>query len=297
MRDHEWIAVGVDGSEASRAATRWAAREAQRRGCGLRIVHVYNDYIAPIGFYGVGYLPSSLETQAVTKGIMDAATQEARRTLSAELIETVVLEGDRRAGLIQIAARTAMMVLGDGPRDVLDRVFTGTVTTAVASHATAPVVVVPDTWQDETGDAVVVGIKDYDTAETVVAASLDVASARSARLVVLHAWHALSGYDDAIAAHTEAPHWESQAKSALQGVVDRAVERTAHPTDVEVRVVHGHPASVLAQASADAGLLLVARRAHGFPFGRLGATGRSLLHRSHCPVMVLPAAVTAAAPA
>lgn len=290
MTNQEWIAVGVDGSEGNRAATRWAAREAQRRDCGLRLVHVYNDFVPPIGFYGAGFMTERLETRTMTEPIMHDATEEAQKTLPADRIEALLLDGDRRAGLIQAAAQASLLVLGDDPGTALDRVFTGTVVTAVASHATSPVVVVPSGWPQDSEGAIVVGIKDYDRADALVAAALEVAADRSARLVVLHAWHALGGYDDAIAAHTEAPHWESQARKALQDVVDHALERSAHRTEVEVRVVHGHPASMLARASADAALLILGRRAHGFPVGRLGASGRSLLHHSRCPVMVLPAA-------
>ncbi|HLT10130.1 MAG TPA: universal stress protein, partial [Micromonosporaceae bacterium] len=36
------IVVGVDGSEASRAAVDWAAREAVRRGLDLRVISAYD---------------------------------------------------------------------------------------------------------------------------------------------------------------------------------------------------------------------------------------------------------------
>jgi nucleotide-binding universal stress UspA family protein len=36
------IIVGADGTDNSKAAVRWAAREAQRRGLPLRVTHVYD---------------------------------------------------------------------------------------------------------------------------------------------------------------------------------------------------------------------------------------------------------------
>ena len=46
--------------------------------------------------------------------------------------------------------------------------------------------------------------------------------------------------------------------------------------------------SALRAAGCD--LILLARRAHAFPSGHLGATGRALLRSAQCPVEVLPPA-------
>jgi nucleotide-binding universal stress UspA family protein len=57
-------------------------------------------------------------------------------------------------------------------------------------------------------------------------------------------------------------------------------------TRVDVR--RGQPARLIANAASESDLLVIGRRRHTFPTGRLGSTGRALLRESHCPVEVLP---------
>ena len=58
--------------------------------------------------------------------------------------------------------------------------------------------------------------------------------------------------------------------------------------EARIEVRRGQPARVIADASAESDLLVIGRRRHTFPVGRLGSTGRALLRESHCPIEVLP---------
>lgn len=56
---------------------------------------------------------------------------------------------------------------------------------------------------------------------------------------------------------------------------------------VEAVVVDGHPAKVLAGASATAQLVVVGTRGHGgFAGLLLGSVGLQLLHHADCPVLI-----------
>jgi nucleotide-binding universal stress UspA family protein len=62
-----------------------------------------------------------------------------------------------------------------------------------------------------------------------------------------------------------------------------------HP-DLVVRelVREGRADLLLADASAEAGVVAVGARGHGDPVSLLlGSTSRSVMHRAHCPVMVV----------
>ena len=291
MSRQEWIAVGVDGSEGSRAAARWAAREAERIGASLRLVHVFTD-AAPIGgFMGAAYPLGAVETAATAHQLVDTLAQEARQVLTEDRVETLVLRADRRVGLLQAAADARSMVLGDEPRGVLDRLITGSVVGTVAAHSPTPVVLVPGNWQDagEQG-TVVVGVKSVDACEDLLRQAFRLAAERQARLTVVHAWEYLAQYDDAIAAHIDLPAWQRRTLTELRNRV--AHVGLAFPqVTAEVVLVHEQPAQALVEASAEASVLVIARRPHGFPFGHLGGTGRTVLRETRCPTVVLPPGV------
>jgi nucleotide-binding universal stress UspA family protein len=76
-----------------------------------------------------------------------------------------------------------------------------------------------------------------------------------------------------------------------QAVVDTAIEavRKAYPgLDVEGRVLEGHPAPALVDASRDADLLVVGSRGHGqFAGMLLGSVSEYCVGHAQCPVTVL----------
>jgi nucleotide-binding universal stress UspA family protein len=79
---------------------------------------------------------------------------------------------------------------------------------------------------------------------------------------------------------------ESEVQSTLQDAVSAV--RAAHPElDVEARVVRGHPAPVLVEASKGADLLVVGSRGHGEFVGMLiGSVSEYCTTNAHCPVLV-----------
>ena len=95
--------------------------------------------------------------------------------------------------------------------------------------------------------------------------------------------------------------WEHQAGTGLftpagAGQPDRAAQILAgaiaeagSPGCVRPRVVRGHPARVLIDASASAELLVVGDRRHpaGLVGAPLGAVSQRCVHHAHCPVVVI----------
>jgi nucleotide-binding universal stress UspA family protein len=288
MSTRDWITVGIDETEGARAATRWAAHEAVRRGLGLRIVHVYNDLIPMGRFYAAAYPAAPIEGRPHAERLVKHASAEASEIISENYIQTRVLRGDRRDGLLQVAARSRMLVMGDQRRPFVDRLFTGSILLAVAAHSPVPVVLVPAGWEADPDDgAVVAGVKAPDSGRELVRHALQLATDRRAPLVLVHAWEYPSGYDDLIANHVDVVEWEERARKELTQLVEEL--GGAEGVDVEIRVVHGQPARVLTEASKSAALVVLARRRHGFPFGHLGGTGRAVVRETRSPLVVLPA--------
>ena len=288
MSQQDLIVVGVDGTHAGETALRYAAREADRRGLGVRLVHVTPDLTHLVGSYAMALQVAPDDTQEMGRRIVESAAELARDLLGPDRVTVAVMTGNRVASLVDAAEGAALTVLGDEPRPALDRLVTGSVLTGVAARSTGPVVAVPDDWSPETEHGtVVVAIKDVDGSGGLVRLGLEAAAARGARLVVLHAWRLPVAYDDLIASRLDTEMWGGEISRLLERVVDE--QRAAGPqVEVDVRVGHGQPAQLLVEASREADLILIARRARWFPIGHLGGTGRTVLRASLCPVEVQP---------
>jgi nucleotide-binding universal stress UspA family protein len=76
-------------------------------------------------------------------------------------------------------------------------------------------------------------------------------------------------------------------EQALTQAVDEVLGPD-HPAWLRTRVVEGHAAQVLIEASADADLLVVGSRGHGgFTGTLLGSVSTYCVHHARCPVTVI----------
>lgn len=79
---------------------------------------------------------------------------------------------------------------------------------------------------------------------------------------------------------------EEGARSTLSDIVREALGEEAQ---VEERVLRGHPAQVLVEASPDARLLVLGSRGHGgFAGMLLGSVSQHTVTHARCPVVVIP---------
>lgn len=281
------VVVGVDGTPGGAGALRYAVAEARRRSVPLHLVHVLADglnvvpVIAPQTLRGAG------------QAVLDAATRTARE-LGPDLEVTGQLEVGRRSDALVFAARNAsLLVLGRESRTGVDRLLTGTTTAAAAAHAPCDVVVVPSFWTgDDARGRVVVGVRSLREAGDVVDHAFAEAAWRGAGLLAVTAWHIPDLYLDKIEARTHASEWVDAGTAELEQLV-RPLRQTHPNVEVELRVVHGRPASVLLGASADSDLLVLTRRHASLPpHERLGSVGRAVLRLSDVPVLVVPSTST-----
>lgn len=297
MSEHDWILVGIDGSDAGRAAIRYGAEEARRLGATLVLAHVTPDYAPPSTRPPMDYYPvSTAASHRVGRTILAAAEEEAQGLIDPAQVETLLLTGYRVPALVQAAADARLVVLGDEPRPILERIATASVLTGVAAHAPVPVVAVPANWAPRSErPRVVAAVKDLRKGRGLVRRALHEAEERKAELVLLHAWQMPTAYDGVVFAGLDASEWEREGREALEQLV-QALPAPSAEVKVRVDVRRGQPARVLVDASQDADLLVIARRPHGFPLGHLGGTGRAVLRASHCPVEVTPPATEPVAP-
>jgi len=148
------IVVGVDGSQTSREALRWAAEEALAHdGTELHVVHAWDE---PSVGAGVG----------VTPGRRAAAAPEGQHQAAQELVTDVVRQelgdnpharvrpsigrGSAAAVLLEAAKGADLLVVGSRGLGGFAGLLLGSVSAKMASHAPCPVVIVrPAAPEDE----------------------------------------------------------------------------------------------------------------------------------------------------
>jgi hypothetical protein len=136
------IVVGVDGSEHSLAALKWAAQEARQRESLLRVVAVFNSPIMSTG-YEVA-LPDPSDLAAASNTMLDAAVDSVRRSgeLEGMHVATEVVEGHAGERLIELSRDAELVVVGARGHGGFVGLLLGSVTNHLVNHAACPVVVV-----------------------------------------------------------------------------------------------------------------------------------------------------------
>ena len=143
------IVVGVDGSDASHDALRWAAEEAKLRSATLVALHAWSFVPAqPIGDPGMLAVPAgdlagqlNAENDAAQIGL-DQAVEDALGAGSDVELERRLIEGDAGEALVAASKDALLVVVGSHGRSGFKAALLGSVSRHVVDHAACPVVVV-----------------------------------------------------------------------------------------------------------------------------------------------------------
>jgi nucleotide-binding universal stress UspA family protein len=140
----EKIVVGIDGSDASKAALRWAVEDARVRGAEVIALHAY-EAPAPV-------LDAAPASPVDLPGLV-AEFQEGALRLVTEVVDEVVgnavtvnvapiaVEEDRPAKALLDAARDADLLVVGSHGHGLSGLFLGSVSLECAQHAACPVLI------------------------------------------------------------------------------------------------------------------------------------------------------------
>ena len=286
------ILVGVDGSDSAIEATRWAAREAERRGVGLRLVQAFGwprgRHLGDPGL-GVEYRQAMhrLGEQQVA-----AAAGAAGDVAPDVVVEQLVEDGYPIPRLVADSREAQLVVVGDRGLGAVTGLLIGSVAVAVAAHAACPVVVVRGAVQGVTGPPqgpVVVGVDGSPVSEAALAFAFAVAAGRNAPLVAVHTWWDLA-IDPALAPLLD---WEAIEGDEHQLLAERLAGWGEKYPDVEVRrvVTRDRAAHALIARTEGAQLVVVGSRGRGgFAGLLLGSVSHAVLHRASCPVAIVRSA-------
>lgn len=134
------IVVGVDGSEPSMRALRWAVRQAKLTGGSVDAVTAWhcptNVGVAPVAFDGL----ADFESDA--KRILTEALAEVRGLVPEVLVESQVGEGNAAEVLLRAAKGADLLVVGSRGHGGFASALLGSVSLHCVQHAHCPVVVI-----------------------------------------------------------------------------------------------------------------------------------------------------------
>ncbi|MFF1442799.1 MULTISPECIES: universal stress protein [unclassified Streptomyces] len=295
------ITVGLDGSQESRAAAEWAAREAKLRDLPLKIVHVWEPVPEPMA--EAPLLGAETQQHWTERIPREAAEGIGLRHPGVEVIREQ-LSGHPGHALAEVAKSAELLVLGSRGFGGIGGFMVGSVGLSVVAHTDRPVVLVRALEQaadehepDPAGvpsaatpfRPVVLGLDVEHPDETLIEFAFDAARRRATSLRVVHGWNPPPYYAYGTPANP-ALH-EALALSDAEALAEAVAPWRKKFPDVEVveQSRYGSPAIHVVEASRHASLVVVGRRIRRSSFGaHVGHVTHAVLHHSTAPVAVVP---------
>ncbi|WP_328475089.1 universal stress protein [Actinoplanes sp. NBC_00393] len=278
------VVVGFDGSATARSATLYAAREAQRRGTALQIIHALGWPVILPPFHAA-YDLHDQGPRAAMLDLLAKAAHEVQQEHPTLQVTTQLLDGPAGATLLDASRNAQLLVAGHRGSGGFAGLLTGSVATQLAGHAHCPTVIVRGDDLSDDGP-VVLGTDGSSGARLAAEAAFAQARLRNAELVLAYQSARTSSAGAIVTSNL--PFWATvgDAAAGAHGVSAR------YPSvDYRTEVVSADSAAaglIAVSRRISAGLLVVGSRGLG-GFGGLilGSTSRSLIDHAPCPVMVV----------
>ncbi|WP_457030748.1 universal stress protein [Kitasatospora sp. P5_F3] len=277
------VVVGVDRSEASHWAVRWASDEAAWRGLPLLLLHAQewptgippeNEPERPAHRWAIGF-------RAAGDALLDTARMLAAERHPGLEISSRLAEGRPVHVLREASDEAGQLVLGVRRLSEAHAALPiGSTGASLAGHLECPLALVPEPAPDVSGGGpVVVGVD---------------SSAASVAAIGFAFEEAALGQVDLQAVEVRRPReadWPDLVEETLVDLSESLAGWREKYPDVRVRheVLTGDPARMLAIAATRARCLVVGSRGlGGFRGMLLGSTGRALVHRCTSPLVIVP---------
>lgn len=286
------VVVGVDGSDASWLALRWAAELASHRDRELHVVLGMNLDATRTVTAGCEVL--------LTKTIEELNHQATRVMVAARKAATEVDPGlrvwtevsaDNPARLLIGYAATAYVTVIGAPHNGYGLTRPGSTFNALIRHAPGCAVVVRDTGTErqirERGP-VVVGVDGSPAGDAAVGAAFEEAAERDTELVAVHVCSDVS-FGEFLGRRSVTPAPADLQQPGLTVLAARLAGWQEKYPQVSVtrKVYVSAPFGHLLEWSHSAQLIVVGNRGRGgFPELSLGSTADSLIRYAYCPVMI-----------
>ncbi len=136
------IVVGVDGSEPSEHALRWAQFVATAAGGNLEAVMAWEPF-TPLGWLGAGWevVPENWDPASDSEKVLTATIDKVFGESRPAGLKLTVREGNAAKVLLEVSKGARMLIVGNRGRGGFTGLLLGSVSAACTEHATCPVLV------------------------------------------------------------------------------------------------------------------------------------------------------------
>jgi len=281
--DERTTVVGVDGSEYSRLALKWASDEAKRRGSQVRILYARINAPKDVpAWYEPGSSDLSPEEAIIDDAVGLVATRHPSVIARGEIVEWPA------SLVLTVASRSAdLLVVGARGLGGFEELLLGSVSDQCIQYAHCPVAVVHSDADDLPLRAVepriVVGIDGSLGSTRALRWALEEAQIRSASVEAVYAWQ----YPP-IGAFVMGPSHgcEVIAHEVVDAATDRA-EQLAPEVPFKAESCFDAAVPALLDACRGADLLVVGSKGHGsFQDSLVGSVAHQCARHARCAVVV-----------
>ncbi|GAA3394938.1 universal stress protein [Cryptosporangium minutisporangium] len=140
MTDTGRIVVGIDGSDASKSALRWAVRQAQLTGSSVDAVIAWH----PVLVFGYMPPPGDFDVEGAARSVLHNTLGEVLGDDRPVTIREHVVEGAASRVLLAAADDAQLLVVGNRGHTGFAEALLGSVGQYCVHHASCPVVIVRD---------------------------------------------------------------------------------------------------------------------------------------------------------
>jgi nucleotide-binding universal stress UspA family protein len=137
-QQHHTIIVGVDGSDSSTAALRWACEQAYRTDSTVDAIGAWEW---PMSFGAAIPIPSDYDPAADAQRMLAALIEPLASEFPSVTIRPVVVEGHAAEVLVEASRHADLLVVGNRGHGEFSGLFIGSVSHHCASYAHSPVLI------------------------------------------------------------------------------------------------------------------------------------------------------------
>jgi nucleotide-binding universal stress UspA family protein len=283
------VAVGVDGSPASRQALRFAIDQAVSERRPLTLVHA-------VGGVGSVWIDQNGHDTRIGAGdvttdsqrLLASAREEVSRQAPGLEVHELLRVADPRDVLLAVARDAFMVVVGSRGRGPVRSLLLGSVSAAVARHAECPVVVVRPGNPGVVRHGVLVGADGTERSQAVLDFAFRQASMRHLPVTVLHAFWDVPA--TIAAAHlVDGKNGDLEEQRLLLSECVSGLREKYPDVPFRTELARGLPDECLTRMGKRMNMVVVGSH-HGGAASEVlfGSVASSVVEHAICPVVVIP---------